>query len=110
MSQPTTGAPAVERASLRPLCSLIRRLKKILGLGRVSAVAARVDRLSTLEPRVAHLEASQPVMGQRIEELERRLEAVEALCREQVGLQYLQFAAGMAEAPADGPCSQRRAK
>jgi DNA mismatch repair protein MutH len=95
------------------ICSLIRRLKKILGLGRVSAVAARVDRLSTLEPRVAHLEASRPVIeasGQRIEELERRLEALEALCREQVGLQYLQFAAGTVEARSDAPFSQRRAK
>jgi DNA mismatch repair protein MutH len=90
---------------------MIRRLKKITGLGRVSAVAARVDRLATLEPRVVHLEAVQPTggdSGRRIEELERRLDTLEALCREQVGLQYLQFAAGAAEAAAAGSCSQPR--
>ena len=103
MSKPTTRVRALEHAYLRPL---VRRLKKIFGIGRLSAVARRVDRLATIEPRVAQLEVIQP----RIEELERRIEELEALYREQVGLQYLQFAAGTAEATADDACSQRRAK
>jgi hypothetical protein len=103
MSKPTTRVRAIEHAYLRPV---LRRLKKIFGIGRLSAVARRVDRLSAVEPRVAQLEA----MPSRIEELERRIEELEALCREQVGLQYLQLAAGTAEATADGACSQRRAE
>ena len=103
MSQPTTWARAFSQASLKPL---FRRLKKIMGIGRISAVGRRVDQLSSLEPRVAQLET----LPLRIEELERRIEELEALCREQVGLQYLQFAAVAAEAPAEAPFSQRRAK
>ena len=103
MSKPTTRVRAFEHAYLRPV---LRRLKKIFGIGRLSAVARRVDQLSAVEPRVAQLEA----MPSRIEELERRIEELEALCREQVGLQYLQLAAGTAEATADDACSQRRAK
>ena len=103
MSQPTTSARAFEQASLWPV---FRRLKKITGIGRLSAVAARVDQLAAMEPRVAHLE----ILQSRVEELECRLEDLEALCREQVGLQYLQLSAGAAEAPADGSDGQRRAK
>jgi transposase len=103
MPQPTTWARAFEQASLRPA---VRRFKKIFGIGRLAAVARRVDQLSAVEPRVSHLEA----MPSRIEELERRIEELEALYREQVGLQYLQLAAGTVEATADDACSQRRAK
>jgi len=103
MSQPTTWPRAFEQAFLRPA---VRRFKKIFGIGRISAVARRVDQLSAVEPRVAQLEA----VPARIEELERRIEELEALCREQVGLQYLQFAAGSMEAPCDVSVSQRRAK
>ena len=81
-------------------------MKKIFGIGRISAVARRVDQLSAVEPRVAQLEA----VLSRIEELERRIEELEALCREQVGLQYLQLAAGSMEAARDVSVSQRRAK
>jgi len=102
MSQPTTWARAFEQACLRPV---FRRLKKITGIGRVSAVAARVDRLAALEPRVIHLE----VLQSRVEALERRLEEVEALCREQVGLQYLQLSAAAMEAPCDVAFSHLRA-
>jgi hypothetical protein len=93
MSEPTTSFRAFRHAYLRQVA---RRLKKLLGIGR----------LAKIEPRVAQLEA----MPSRIEELERRIEALEALSREQVGLQYLQLAAGTAEATADDACSQRRAK
>ena len=103
MSQPTTWARAFEQAALRPA---VRRFKKIFGIGRISAVARRVDQFSAVEPRVAQLEA----MPSRIEELERRIEELEALCREQVGLQYLQLAAGAVETPRDVSFSQRRAK
>lgn len=103
MSEPTTSFRAFRHAYLRPV---VRGLKKILGIGRLSEPAARVDRLATIEPLVAQLEA----MPTRIEELERRIEELEALSREQVGLQYLQLAAGTAEATADDACSQRRAK
>jgi len=110
MSQPTIWARAFEQASLR---SAVRRVKKIFGIGRLSAVARRVDQLSAVEPRVAQLEAmpSRIEMLQcRIQELESRIEELEALCREQVGLQYLRLAAETAEAMADDACSQRRAK
>ena len=103
MSQPTTWPRAFEQAFLRPA---VRRFKKIFGIGRISAVARRVDQLSAVEPRVAQLEA----VPSRIEELERRIEELEALCREQVGLQYLQLAAGSMEAPCDVAFSHRRAK
>lgn len=103
MSQPTTWARAFEHAWLRPA---FRRLKKITGIGRVSAVAARVDRLAALEPRVVHLE----LLQSHVEKLERRLEEVEALYREQVGLQYLQLAGGTDEPRPLAPVSQRRAK
>ena len=103
MSQPSTWPRAFEQAFLRPA---VRRFKKILGIGRISAVARRVDQLSAVEPRVAQLEA----IPSRIEKLERRIEELEALYREQVGLQYLQLAAETAEATADDACSQRRAK
>lgn len=103
MSQPTTWPRAFEQAFLRPA---VRRFKKIFGIGRISAVARRVEQLSAVEPRVAQLEA----VPSRIEELERRIEALEALCREQVGLQYLQLAAGSTEASCDVAFSQRRAK
>ena len=103
MSQPTTWPRAFEQAFLRPA---VRRFKKIFGIGRISAVARRVDQLSAVEPRVAQLEA----VPSRIEELERRIEELEALCREQVGLQYLQLAAGSMEAPCEVAFSQRRAK
>jgi len=103
MSQPTTWARAFDQAYLRPV---FRRLKKILGIGRLSAVARRVDQLSVLEPRIVQLEKLQP----RVEELERRIEELEALCREQVGLQYLQLSAGSVESRPDAPFSQRRAK
>jgi hypothetical protein len=103
MSQPTTWPRAIEQAFLRPA---VRRFKKIFGIGRISAVARRVDQLSAVEPRVAQLEA----VPSRIEAMERRIEELEALCREQVGLQYLQLAAGSMEAPCDVSVSQRRAK
>jgi hypothetical protein len=103
MSHPTTWARAFEQACLRPV---FRRLKKITGIGRVSAVAARVDRLAALEPRIVHLE----VLQSRVEALERRIEEAETLCREQVGLQYLQLAAGAVETRPDALFSQRRAK
>lgn len=103
MSQPTIWARAFSQASLRPA---VRRLKKITGIGRISAVARRVDQLSALEPHVAQLALVTP----RIEELERRIEELEALCREQVGLQYLQLAAVAADVSAEVPFSQRRAK
>jgi len=93
MSEPITSFRAFRHAYLRPV---VRRLKKTLGIGR----------LTKIEPRVAQLEA----MPSRIEELERRIEGLEALSREQLGLQYLQLAAGTAEATADDACSQRRAK
>ena len=102
MSHPTTWARAFEQACLRPV---FRRLKKILGIGRVSAVSARVDRLAALEPRVAQLET----VPLRIEQLERRIDELEALCREQVGLQYLQLSAGAVESRPDAPFRQRRA-
>ena len=103
MSQPTICARVFEQASLQ---SAVRRVKKIFGIGRLSAVARRVDQLSAVEPRVAQLEA----IPSRIEKLERRIEELEALYREQVGLQYLQLAAETAEATAYDACSQRRAK
>ena len=103
MSQPTTWPRAFEQAFLRPA---VRRFKKIFGIGRISAVARRVDQLSAVEPRVAQLEA----VPSRIEAMERRIEELEALCREQVGLQYLQLEAGSMEAPCDVSVSQRRAK
>jgi NADP-dependent 3-hydroxy acid dehydrogenase YdfG len=103
MSQPSTWPRAFEQAFLRPA---IRRFKKILGIGRISAVARRVDQLSAVEPRVTQLEA----VPSRIDVLERRIEELEALCREQVGLQYLQLAAGSVESPSDVFSSQRRAK
>ena len=102
MSQPSIWPRAFEQAFLRPAA---RRLKKIFGIGRISAVARRVDQLSAVEPRVTQLE----VVPSRIEELERRIEELEALCREQVGLQYLQLATAAADAPAETPFSQRRA-
>jgi len=110
MSQPTTWPRAFEQAFLRPA---VRRFKKIFGIGRISAVARRVDQLSAVEPRVAQLEAVPSrieELERRIEELECRIEELEALCREQVGLQYLQLAAGSMEAPCDVAFSQRRAK
>jgi len=82
---------------------VIRRFKKIAGIGRISAVARRVDALAALEQHVAQL----AVVPQRIEELERRIEELEALCREQIGLQYLQLAADPAT---ESPCSPRHAK
>jgi len=85
---------------------MVRRLKKIMGIGRISAMARRVDQLSALEPRVAQLE----MVSLRIEELERRIEELEALCREQVGLQYLQLSGGAMESPPDAAFSHRRAK
>ena len=103
MSEPTTSFRAFRHAYLRPV---FRRLKKILGISRLSERAARVDRLATIEPLVAQLEA----MPTRIEELERRIEELEALCREQVGLQYLQFTTAAVDAPAEAPFSQRRAE
>ena len=102
MSHPTTWARAFEQACLRPV---FRRLKKITGIGRVSAVAARVDRLAALEPRIVHLE----VLQSRVEALERRIEEAETLCREQVGLQYLQLSAGALESRPDAAFRQRRA-
>lgn len=103
MSQPTTWARAFEQACLRPA---FRRIKKITGIGRISAVARRVDRLEALEPRVIQCEA----VPSRIEALERRIEELEALCREQVGLRYLQLAGGTGETRPDPLFSQRRAK
>jgi hypothetical protein len=103
MSKPTTRVRALEHAYLRPL---VRRLKKIFGIGRLSAVARRVDQLAPLEPHVADL----TVVTRRMEELERRIEELEALCREQVGLQYLQLATAAVDAPAEAPFSQRRAE
>ncbi len=103
MSQPSIWPRAFEQAFLRPAA---RRLKKIFGIGRISAVARRVDQLSAVEPRVTQLE----VVPSRIEELERRIEELEALCREQVGLQYLQLSGGAVESPPDAPFSHRRAK
>ena len=102
MSKPPTRIRAFEQAYLRPF---LRRRKKIVGIGRLSAVARRVDQLAPLEPHVADL----TVVARRIEELERRIEELEALCREQVGLQYLQLATAAADAPAETPFSQRRA-
>ena len=103
MAQPTTRGRAFEQAYLRPV---IRRFKKVMGIGRISAVAARVDRLAAIEPRVGQIEALQP----RIDALERRIEELESLYREQVGLQYLHLAAAATSAPSDAPFSQRRAK
>ena len=110
MSPPTTWARAFEQASLR---SAVRRFKKIFGIGRLSAVARRIDQLSAVEPRVAQLEAMPSrieKLERRIEELERRIEELEALYREQVGLRYLQLAAETAEATAYDAGSQRRVK
>ena len=92
MSEPITSFRAFRHAYMRPV---VRRLKKILGIGL----------LAKIEPRVAQLEA----MPSRIEELERRIEALEALSREQVGLQYLRLSAGAVESRPDAPFSQRRA-
>lgn len=103
MAEPITSVRAFRHAYLRPLW---RRLKKSVGIGRLSAVARRVDQLSPLEPHVAEL----TVVTRRIEELERRIEELEALCREQVGLQYLQLTTAAVDAPAEAPFSQRHAE
>jgi len=103
MTKPTTRVRAFRHAYLRPL---LRRLKEIFGIGRLSALARRVDQLAPLAPHVAEF----TVAARRIEELERRIEELEALCREQVGLQYLQLATAAVDAPADAPFSQRRAE
>jgi hypothetical protein len=103
MSQPSNVPRAFEHVSLR---TAVHRIKKVLGIGRISAVARRVDQLAAVEPRVAQLEA----VPSRIQELERRIEELEALCREQVGLQYLQLSGGAMESPPDAAFSHRRAK